>query len=325
MEFATNYFQCYDAPLTNGVNSFTFHATDLAGNVTTFAASVTLDDSGKTNPPVVQLIWPQDGMQIVGSNIVCRGQVSDQTVNVSVQLVDANGTTNNAGSLVGRDGVFYSDNLTLPPGTNYLSYTMTDAKGNFTNVSITVTTSDMGLTLDSVVAGQSVVTGTIDDTNYTVYVNGVQASLTNGSWTAQIAPIGVSGGAVVVNAIQGGPSLQQIVQPPQGVFVSKYHSFEQAFSPAVSATVTTYMDWEDGWGGQSGDSMCGNTNLVGYFYHLLWPASSWPEPLPPGWVVIWAGNGSDNQSDWVNTNDPPNGYPPNLAQEHCERCHNFRQ
>jgi len=30
-EFTTNYFQCFDVPLTNGLNTFTIHATDLAG------------------------------------------------------------------------------------------------------------------------------------------------------------------------------------------------------------------------------------------------------------------------------------------------------
>ena len=41
---------------------------------------------------------------------------------------------------------------------------------------IVVSTSSLGLTLDPVVAGQALVTGTIDNTNYTVYVNGVVAT-----------------------------------------------------------------------------------------------------------------------------------------------------
>ena len=162
-EFTTNYFQAYDVPLTNGLNVITFHATDLAGNVTTTNFNFTLNYSAKTNPPAVQLFWPQNGMAIVGTNIVCQGQLSDDTATVTVQLVDANGMTNTANSLVGRDGVFYADALTLATGTNYLSYTVTDAAGNVTNINISVATSSLGLTMDAVVAGQAVVTGTIDD------------------------------------------------------------------------------------------------------------------------------------------------------------------
>jgi hypothetical protein len=49
-------------PLTNGMDVITLHATDLAGNVTTLATGLTVDYSGKTNPPAVQLLRPQDGI-----------------------------------------------------------------------------------------------------------------------------------------------------------------------------------------------------------------------------------------------------------------------
>ena len=93
-----------------------------------------------------------------------------------------------------------------------LSYTVMDAAGNATNVSIAVATSSLGLTMNAVAAGQAVVTGTIDRDGYTIYINGVEASVTNGAWSATITPIGVRGGAVVVNAVKnrGDPSLQQI-------------------------------------------------------------------------------------------------------------------
>ncbi|HQL80390.1 MAG TPA: hypothetical protein PLU91_19490 [Verrucomicrobiota bacterium] len=35
LAFTTNWFECLDVPLTNGVNTITLHATDLAGNVST--------------------------------------------------------------------------------------------------------------------------------------------------------------------------------------------------------------------------------------------------------------------------------------------------
>ena len=89
-----------------------------------------------------------------------------------------------------------------------------------TTTNIIIRASDLGLTLDRVIAGQALVTGTIDDDRYTVYVNGVQATNDGyGKWSATITPIGISGGAVVVNAIQSGgdPTLQQIVDPPLGM------------------------------------------------------------------------------------------------------------
>ena len=49
-EFTTNWFQCYDVALANGLNTLTVHATDLAGNTTTASAGFTLDFSGPSIP-----------------------------------------------------------------------------------------------------------------------------------------------------------------------------------------------------------------------------------------------------------------------------------
>lgn len=73
IELTTNYFQCFDVPLTNGPNTITFHATDFAGNVTTTNFTFTLDYSSATNPPVIQLNWPQNGTQISGNSFTWRG------------------------------------------------------------------------------------------------------------------------------------------------------------------------------------------------------------------------------------------------------------
>ena len=58
--FTTNYFQAFDIPLTNGPNIITLHATDQAGNSTILITNFTVDYSTKTNPPVVQVTWPQE-------------------------------------------------------------------------------------------------------------------------------------------------------------------------------------------------------------------------------------------------------------------------
>ena len=82
MEFTTNYFQGYDVPLTNGVNTITLHATDLAGNVTILTTNINYVPT--TNPPAVNLVWPQDGMQISGSSLTFQGQVDDPTTTATV-------------------------------------------------------------------------------------------------------------------------------------------------------------------------------------------------------------------------------------------------
>ena len=312
-EYTTNYFQAYDVPLTNGVNAIALHATDLAGNSTTAHFSFTVDYSGKTNAPAVNLLWPQAGMEIIGSNIVCRGWVSDDTATVTVQLVDANGNASTVGSLVGRDGNFYAGNLTLAAGTNWLTYTVVDAAGNRATTNITFSTSDLGLTLNTVAAGQSVVTGTIDDSSYTVYVNGVQATNDEfGNWSATIAPIGIGGGAVVVNAIQNGgdPTLQQVVDPPQGVFESQYHQkdrqeFIAVGEPYPYLILGGRIDWGDGMGGieeNLGEELTNGVVSESTGGLMSWPGTHWPEPLPNG-------NSATNM-----------GVPPSLSywQEHCD-------
>ena len=128
--FTTNTFQAFDVPLTNGLNTFTFHAADLAGNVTVKNFSVTLDYSSKTNPPTVQVKWPVAGGIVCGSTFVCWGLVSDPTATVAVEIADSYGDTNSVNAEVGRDGDFYAENLPLTNGVNYLSLTVTDAAGN---------------------------------------------------------------------------------------------------------------------------------------------------------------------------------------------------
>ena len=63
-EFTTNWFQCYDIALTNGLNTITLHAADLAGNTTTTNVSFTLDYSSGSNPPVSYLSTPHQTVEI---------------------------------------------------------------------------------------------------------------------------------------------------------------------------------------------------------------------------------------------------------------------
>ena len=57
--------------MTNGVNTITLHATNLAGNTATSVRTYTLDYTGVT-APVLTLYWPQDGAKISGSSLTLR-------------------------------------------------------------------------------------------------------------------------------------------------------------------------------------------------------------------------------------------------------------
>jgi hypothetical protein len=185
LELTTNNFQCFDVPLISGSNIITLHAADLAGNVTTTNFTFALDYSSDTNPPVIQLNWPQNGTQISGTNFTWRGHISEPTAQVAVQIVSTNGITNSVNGQVGRDGDFWVYGLPLSTGTNYLSLTASDAAGNISTTNIIVTQSSVIVKITSAAFGQSV-QGTISDwTNYTVWVNGVIATNNgDGTWVA---------------------------------------------------------------------------------------------------------------------------------------------
>jgi hypothetical protein len=202
LEFTTNNFQCFDVPLTNGLNIITLHAADMAGNVTTTNLNFTLDYSGDTNPPAIQLNWPQAGTKISGSSFTWRGWVSDPTAQVSAQIVNTNGTTNSVSGRVGRDGSFWIEGLPLSGGTNSLSLTAKDAAGNTSVTNIPVVKSSLVLTITSAGLGQAV-QGTISDpTNYTIWVNGVKATNNlDGTWVAQDPHLTLDTPTVQVRAI----------------------------------------------------------------------------------------------------------------------------
>jgi hypothetical protein len=185
MELTTNYFQCFDVPVTNGLNVFTLHATDLAGNETTTNFSFTLDYSSVTNPPAIELNWPQNGTRISGSNFTWHGYISEATAQVAAQIVNTNGVTNSVSGQVGRNGDFWIYCLPLSGGSNYLFLSATDAAGNVNTTNIVVTQSSLVLTITSASLGGPV-QGTISDpSDYTVWVNGVIATNNgDGTWTA---------------------------------------------------------------------------------------------------------------------------------------------
>jgi hypothetical protein len=203
--FTSNTFQAFDVPLTNGDNVVTFHATDMAGNITTTNFTYTLDYSGKTNPPAIQVYWPQNGDHVSGTEFTLRGSLDDFTASLTAQIVDASGHTHTLQGLVERNGFFWVENAPFLDGTNYVTLAAMDAVGNISTTNLTISVS-AGLTIDDFPGGLGgternvipIVTGTVVLTNYTIWVNGVQATQDGqGNWEADSVPLGPGGTALV--------------------------------------------------------------------------------------------------------------------------------
>jgi hypothetical protein len=203
-EYTTNWFECVDVPLTNGLNIIILRATDMAGNTTTTNISVTLDYSSRTNPPALNLYWPQAGTLVCNSNYTWRGWVDDPMATVVAQLIDTNGDTNIFNGIVERNGNFWVENLPLSAGTNWLTLTATDSAGNVAMTNITVMSGAVNLAIvmpsdDQLWSQGLTVNGTISDADdYTVWVNGVKAADNgDGTWTATNVYLPTGGTALI--------------------------------------------------------------------------------------------------------------------------------
>jgi hypothetical protein len=202
----TNWFQCFDVELTNGVNVITVRAADLAGNVTTTNVIISLDFSGDTNPPVITVTWPQDGAQISGTNFTLRGVLDDETAQITALTVDTNGVTNIVSGVVERNGTFWLEDLPLNPGMNIVTVTATDAAGNPSMTNLTLFQSDVTLTINTVSDSQlnesvTTVSGTVSDPSYSVWVNGVPTTVDgSGNWATNNVPV-YGNGTVCFDAI----------------------------------------------------------------------------------------------------------------------------
>ena len=201
-ESTTNTFQAFDIPLTNGVNTITIHATDLAGNVATLVTNFTLDYSSKTNPPNVQITWPRDGEKIGANNFTMDGQLDDPTATVTAQITGTNGTAQTVNGLVDRNGKFWVENLPLGGGANLLTLTVTDAVGNTNATTLNIIQSPLVFAMDPVTPDSQLwqptvnLTGTISAPDYPVWVNGVKGhNHGDGTWSCNNVPVNNGGTA----------------------------------------------------------------------------------------------------------------------------------
>jgi hypothetical protein len=164
------------------------------------------------NPPVLLLHGPEDGEKICGDRFTLRGRLDDPAATVTAQISNAAGNVNISKGLVECNGLVWVENLPLSPGTNSLALSMTNTAGysSFTNLTV-IRSEDVNLTIDDVPQDQLiwswiVVRGTIDSTNFTVWVNGVRATNFtdngNGTWHWQAYPVPLnSGGTATIQAV----------------------------------------------------------------------------------------------------------------------------
>ena len=210
LAFTTNWFECLDIPLTNGVNTITLYATDQAGNVTTLSTNFTLDYSGVSSGPALTLYWPQDGTVVSGTSFTLRGLLDDPTATVTARITDGNGVASAVDGLVERNGLLWVENLPLGPGANTLTLMMTNAAGLPSSTSLTVTQSDVILTIADLSTTdlnqpRILVNGIISVDGYTVWVNGMQVTTVwpngNGTYGWQVDGVPVNdGGTAVIQA-----------------------------------------------------------------------------------------------------------------------------
>lgn len=206
----TNYFQAYDVPLAPGTNWVFLHATDLAGNTTTTNFDFILDYSGVTNAPAITVTYPLTNSLIASSNFTLLGRLDDDTATLTVSNTDGSQIIS---ALVERGGKFSAD-LALPQTTNIFTLLATNAAGNSITQSLTVIRSALTVTVDLLSSdqlAQSTVTisGTISDSNKTVWVNGTAATMSGNTWSITISN---PGGNELQALIQAGSSLSS----PQG-------------------------------------------------------------------------------------------------------------
>ena len=204
MDFTNTAFQAFDVPLANGNNTLTFYATDRAGNMMVTNYTYSFNYASMTNPPVMQLLWPQTGDTVTGTSFTVRGSLDDFTASVTLEITNTTATNTVAG-IVERNGNFWIENVPLLSGQNWLSLTAMDAASNTTTTNITVTYASGAITIDDFTSqlGQDpytilpLVTGTINLSGYTLLVNGIPATQSGGTWQAINVAVGPGGTAVV--------------------------------------------------------------------------------------------------------------------------------
>jgi hypothetical protein len=193
--YTTNYFHCFDVPLSPGTNTFVFHCEDFIGNHVSNNFIVVFSTLGDTNPPVITPKFPLAGSSIASDTFLATGMLDDPTAQLTGKL-SANGQTNDISFRVGRGGDYYAvEAMPVRKGANLLALTATDAAGNITTTNLVFYDSDnIYVSMDPFdpfhpIGPWITVTGKVSPANCDVWVNGIQAKVKpDGTWRAEKLP-----------------------------------------------------------------------------------------------------------------------------------------
>lgn len=171
--------------LSEGVNSFTLRAEDLAGNFSEQLFTVQLD----TAPPLVTITSPADGVFLNTPQISVTGTVNEPVTSVTVSGVPAIATWDSSTSTS-----TFTCTLVLVEGANSITVNAVDRAGNGGTASVpaNLDTVPPAVAIQSPSAGfltnvpTAVVTGTVSEPHVTVSVNGVAATVEGAVFTATV-------------------------------------------------------------------------------------------------------------------------------------------
>ena len=176
--------------LSPGGNGLLVVATDTAGREAFAEANVVRDE----DPPVIELLRPQEGKVTNGDRIELVGQATDR---YGIESLTINGAA------AATDRGAFSTVIPLSEGNNEIRVAATDRAGNEAEAVLHVrrlTLPTVAITapvdLAFVNATTVVVVGTVGDASGTVAVNGVRASLSGTTFRAAGVPL-IEGGNVI--------------------------------------------------------------------------------------------------------------------------------
>lgn len=132
----TNGFDCTYTPpaaLVDGSHTVTINVTDYDGNTATQASrSYTVD----TVPPILNVTAPTNNLITNKAALVVQGTTNDATSSPVTVAVKLNNVDQGAVTITGGS---FSKSITLANGANTIAVTSTDASGQSTSVTLTVT------------------------------------------------------------------------------------------------------------------------------------------------------------------------------------------
>lgn len=142
-----------------------------------------------TNPPVVNLHWPNNGTRIGQNQITCRGLVDNPATTIKVSSLGPNGLNQTFDGIVERDGSFWVEDIPMQPGSNSLKLEASGPGTRQTVTNIMVVRADLDIAIKPLSPSDTSAIGVISHPGYTLWVNGVKArETTGGDWQADLVP-----------------------------------------------------------------------------------------------------------------------------------------